>query len=325
MSYLKQMIELRLKEPRQGLVAVRNENSPYVSYSGNMKNCYLVSGSEYDEDCYYSFFLYNSKDTCDCAYTFDCTLCYDCLDCHGCYNTNYSQDCKNCTDCEYLFDCTGCNKCFCCVDLKRQENMIFNKKVENFEEEVAKLKKQFAHEQLIEKLEQAKLKTPKRDVHQLDNLNCVGDYIYNSKNAYECFDVKKMEDCMYCQTAEQNRDCLESTNCYYKMELNYEIMAAMELYNCSFCVGCFYSRDLEYCENVHNSKHCFGCFSMNHAEYCIFNQKYTPEEYEKKVAEIKAAMKTAGEYGRHLPSTYRYADSNAEIFWPEPTVGLNEE
>ena len=327
MSYLQKMIEVRAKEPRQGIVAVRCENSPYVSYSGNMKSCHLCSGSEYDEDCYYGFFLYNSKDTADCAYTFDCTLCYDCLDCHGCYNTNHSQDCRNCTDCSYLFDCTGCNNCFCCVDQKRQQHMIFNKKVDpdKYEEEVKKLKEHFTHEELVQKLEDAKLSTPKRDVHQLENHECTGDYVYNSKCCTECYDVRKMEDCMYCQTCEELKDCLDMSNSYYKSELCYEVMSEMELYNCNFCVTCFYSNDLEYCENVHNSHHCFGCFSMNHAEYCIFNEKVgSLEEWEKKVAEIKAEMKDAGEYGRHLPSTYKYEDSNATMFWPEPTPGLNE-
>jgi len=62
MSFLQKMEEVRMKQPRIGLLTVRCENSPYVSYSGNMKNCYLCSGSEFDEDCYYSFFIYHSKD-----------------------------------------------------------------------------------------------------------------------------------------------------------------------------------------------------------------------------------------------------------------------
>lgn len=318
------MEEVRLKQPRQGLVAVRNENSPYVSYSGNMKNCYMVSGSEFDEDCYYGFFLYNSKDSVDNAYCADCTLCYDCVDCRGCYNTNYSQDAVNCTDCEYLYDCVGCSKSLGCVGLRHKNEMIFNQKISDFfgqemsyMDAVKEIKRRMSDEQIRAKVLELQYKTPRLYVHQMTNENCTGDYVYNSKNTFHCFDVRDMEDCMYCNNSEQNKDCLDSSNCYYKMELNYEIMAAMELYNCNFCVTCFYSRDLDYCENVHNSKNCFGCFSINHGEYMIFNEKYEPEEWKKKVKEIKSEMIRTGEWGQFLPSTYSYEDSNATIHWPK--------
>jgi hypothetical protein len=319
MSYLEKMEEVRMKQPRIGLLAVRCENSPYVSYSGNLKNCYLLSGSEFDEDCFYSFWLYDSKDCSECDYCDKCTLCYDCVDCQGAYNTNHSQDSVNCTDCEYLYDCIGCNKCFGCVGLRRQKYMVFNKQVleEEYAKTVESLKQIATGEQISERIMSLARKTPRLYVHQINNEMCTGDYVYNSKHSLHCFDVKKMEDCMYCNNSVENLDCLDSSNCYYKMELNYEIMAAMELYNCNFCVACFYCRDLDYCENVHNSKNCFGCFSMNHAEYCIFNEKYSPEDYEKKVQEIKAEMKKSGEWGQHLSSAYKYEDSNAAMYWPE--------
>lgn len=318
-SYLQKLEEVRLKAPRQGLVAVRNENSPFVSYCGNMKNCYMVSGSEFDEDCYYGFFLYNSKDSVDVAYCTDCTLCYDCVDCQGCYNSNHSQDSVNCTDCQYLYDCVGCNKCFGCVGLRHQTCAIFNEKVseDEYQAKVEEIKKDMTQDEIRAKVLEFQYKTPRLFVHQMNNENCTGDYVYNSKNSVQCFDVRDMEDCMYCNNAEQDKDCLDSSNCYYKMELNYEIMAAMELYNCNFCVTCFYSRDLDYCENVHNSKNCFGCFSVNHGEYMIFNEKYEEGEWKKKVAEIKLDMIRSGEWGQFLPSTYKYEDSNATIHWPE--------
>jgi hypothetical protein len=318
MSYLQKMIDVRLKCPRQGLVAVRCEGSPYVSYSGNMKNCYICSGSEYDEDCFYSFFLYNSKDCNGCDYCRECTLCYDCLDCKGCYNLNFSQDSVNCMDSEYLFDCVGCKDCFGCTGLRRQKSMIFNEAVPDYKFAVQKIKEEMTAEEIKAKVEELALKTPRMYVHQLKNENCTGDYVYNSKNSSTCFDVTDMEDCMYCNNSEQLKDCMDMSNSYYKSELCYDVMSEMELYNCDFCVTCFYSNDLMYCENVHNSHDCFGCFAMNHAEYCIFNEKYEKEEYFKKRTEIIDQMKESGEFGEHLPSTYAYEDSNAAMHWPEP-------
>lgn len=318
MPYLQKMEEVRMKQPRIGLLAVRCENSPYVSYSGNMKNCYLCSGSEFDEDCYYSFFIYHSKDCFGADYCHECTLCYDCVDCRGCYNINYSQDCVNCTDCEYLYDCVGCNNCFGCVGLRRQKDQIFNQKVEDYKAEVEKVRKTMTREQIEERVEELKRKTPRLYVHQLHNENCTGDYVYHSKNASVCYDTTKLEDCMYCNNSEDLKDCMDASNSYFKSQLSYEIMATMELYNCNYCVACFYSRDLDYCENVHNSRNCFGCFSMNHAEFCIFNEKYSEEEYFKKRAEIIEQMKKDSEYGEHLSSTYKYEDSNAAMHWVEP-------
>lgn len=317
MSYLQKMIELRLKQPRQGLVAVRCEGSPYVSYSGNMKSCYMCSGSEFDEDCFYSFFIYNSKDCSGCDYCRECTLCYDCLDCKGCYNANYSQDCVNCTDSEYLYDCAGCSKCFGCVGQRRQKSMIFNEPSVNYTSDVRKIKETMTPEEIRAKVEKLQYETPRMYVHQLKNENCTGDYVYNSKNSFDCFDTTDLEDCMYCNNSEQLKDCLDMSNSYYKSELCYDVMSEMELYNCDFCVTCFYSNNLTYCENVHNSHDCFGCFSLNHAQYCIFNEKYEKEEYLKKRAEIIEQMKKDGEFGEHLPSTYAYDDSNAAMHWTE--------
>ncbi len=319
MSYIKKMEELRMKVPRMALVAVNCENSPYVSYSGNTKNCHLLSGSEFDEDCYYGFWLYDSKSCTDCDYSQKCELCYECVDCIECYNTNFSQDCSNSTDCEYCYDCVGCNNCFGCTGLRRKQYMIGDKQYskEDYSEKVAAIKKDFSHEQLMDMLEQVKLKSPRMYVHEMNNENCSGDYVYRSKNAHECFDVKDLEDCFYCNNSVSLKDCMDMSNSYYHSELNYEVMSEMDLVNCNFCVTCFYSSNLDHCELVYNSHDCFGCFSLNHAQYYIFNEQYGKEEYGQKVAEIIKEMKESGEYYKFPVSTYPYEDSNAAMHWPD--------
>ncbi len=318
MSYIKKMEEVRLLQPRNGLLSVNCENSPYVSYSGNSKNCYLIFGSEYDENCYYGFWLYDSTDTADCDYSQKCELCYDCVDCLECYNVNYSQDCSNGMDLEYCYDCIGCKNCFLCIGLRRKQYMVQNQQYSSLEyaKKVKELKEANSHQQLFELLEQAKFKAPHFYVHQLNNENCTGDYVYNSHNSYECFDVKQMEDSMYCNNSVALKDCIDMSNSYYNSELNYEVMSEMNLHNCNFCVTCFDSQNLDHCELVYNSHDCFGCFSMKHAEYCIFNKKYPKEEYFKKVEQIKKEMFDSGEYMTFPCSTYPYDDSNAAMHWP---------
>lgn len=317
MSYIKKMEELRLTVPRVGLLAVNCENSPYVSYSGNLKNCHMLSGSEFDEDCYYGFWLYDSNTSVDCDYCQKCELCYDCLDCIECYNVNHSQDCTNCTDCEYCYDCIGCQNCFGCIGLRRQKYCIGNKQYtkEEYEKKIAELKKG-SSEKLWEMLEQVKLAYPHYYVHELNNDGFSGDYVYNCKNVHECFDVKELEDCLYCNNSVSLKDCMDMSNSYYNSELNYEVMSEMNLYNCNFCVTCFDSQNLDHCESLYNSHDCFGCFTMKNAEYCIFNEQYTKEEYFKRVEEIKKEMLESGEYMEYPCSTYPYEDSNAAMYWP---------
>lgn len=195
--------------------------------------------------------------------------------------------------------------------------MIKNKKYskDEYEKKVAELKSQHSKEELFAMLEDMKKSVPHMQFHALNNENSSGDYIYNSKNTYGCYDVKAMEDCAYCNNAVSLKDCLDMSNSYYNSELCYEVMSEMNLVNCNFCVTCFDSHNLDHCEHVYGSHDCFGCFSLKGAEYCIFNQKYSREEYERKVAEIKKKMIDNGEYMQFPSSTYPYEDSNAAMHW----------
>lgn len=320
MSYIKKMEELRVAQPRIGLLAVNCENCPYVSYSGNLRNCHLLSGSEHDEDCYYGFWLYDSDSCVDCDYCQKCELCYDCVDCIECYSVHHSQDCSNCTDCEYCYDCIGCNDCFGCVGLRRKKYFIGNKEFtkEEYEKKMKQFRDEYSQEQLWEMLEKVKEKAPHYFTHELNNENSSGDYYYNCRNAYECFDVKQLEDCAYCNNSVELKDCLDMSNSYYGSELNYEVMSEMNLYNCNFCVTSFDSNDLDHCEHLYNCKDCFGCFSLKHKQYYIFNEPCgSKEEYEQQVAKIKKEMLVSGEYLQFPCSTYPYEDSNAAMHWPD--------
>jgi len=199
----------------------------------------------------------------------------------------------------------GCNDCFGCVGLRRKEYHIFNEKFtkKEYESKLAELK-QISREEIDQQVKELKKKMPRLMLRGDQNEKSFGDYIYNCKNCYYCFDVKKLQDCSYLNNCEEITDSLDCSNNYYKSELNYEIMSAMNITNCNYCYGVFDSYDLEYCENVYNSHHMFGCFTMNRAEYCIFNKQYSKEDWHRKVAEIKAEMRASGEYGKHLPTTY---------------------
>lgn len=305
MTIYEKLCELQKQQPRLALVTVNCENSPFISYSGNSRNCYLITGSEYDEDCYYGLWLYYSNNCTDCDYCDHCELCYDCTDCLQCYNCMGCQDCNNTRDSYYSYDLLACDNCFGCVGLRRKSYCFFNQQLSK-EEYFKKLEewKKYSKEQIMHYVDQLKLKTPRAFVHQANNEDSSGDYIYNCKGAKHSFDVKDLEDCMYMNNSVEVKDTLDCSNMYFKSELNYQVMSAMNLYNSNFCVTCFDSNDLEYCENVYNSKYCFGSFTVNHGEYLIFNEQYSEEDYFKKLSEIKEQMKKEGDYGRLLPTSY---------------------
>lgn len=324
MNYFQKILELQGASPRMGITTIKSTNSLYTAYCGYVKNGYLLIGSEHDEDCMYGIWLYFCRDCTDNCYIFKCELCYECLDCEECYGCNFSQDCSTCRDCSHCYDCKSCSDCFGCSGLRTKKFHILNKpysKKEYFKR-IAEIK---AHgkngtKDFLREFEELKKKTPRLFMHVVDNENCSGDYLYHSKNSHGCFDCKKMEDCMYMTSSIEDRDCMEMSNSYFGCELSYEVMSSIELYNCNYSNFCYYSRDLEYSEYLFHCNNCFGCFFLQHKEFYIFNEPYSREEYFKKVAEIKDAMRRDETYGKHLPSTFRFEDSAVLNYFPRDSI-----
>ena len=102
------------------------ENSDYTNCTGYLKNCYLISESDYDEDCYYSNLLKKSKNLGDCSICYNDELCYQCIDCNDCYDLQYSQDSQNCSSSFFLSHCIGCKDCIGCINQRQKQYMIFN-------------------------------------------------------------------------------------------------------------------------------------------------------------------------------------------------------
>ncbi|TSC76707.1 MAG: Uncharacterized protein G01um101433_708, partial [Parcubacteria group bacterium Gr01-1014_33] len=114
------------------------------------------------------------------------------------------------------------------------------------------------------------------------------DYVNHSataKNCYLIFIADYCENVLYSSILIRNKDMMDSL-----------MMADSEL--CYFDIGCgrsymtHFSEDCRDCRNVYFSKECvncsdcFGCINLKNKSYYIFNQQYSREEYEKKVAEF---------------------------------------
>ncbi|MFA6521508.1 MAG: hypothetical protein WCT53_03945 [Candidatus Gracilibacteria bacterium] len=303
MDFFEEFKQLKLSAPRCALFNIAGQNSDYCAYARYNKNCYLCVGNDYDEDCYYGYWLYHNKDCTDCSYIYESELLYDCVDCRKCYGLDFCQDCQGCNDSWFLYNCHGCKNCYGCVNLKQGEFFIFNKKFprEEYLEEVKKYKARPITEQKAAFAEFLQ-KHPRVFMHQLQNADCAGDYVYNSKNSYACYDAQSAQDCIYAANTIKTKDCTD-VNFMYQAELCYECVST-EGFNCNFTYVCWECSDLEFCELCFNSKNCFGCIGLKHKEFHILNKPYTPEEYHKKVAEIKADLRSKGQYNGTLPEVF---------------------
>lgn len=103
------------------------------------------------------------------------------------------------------------------------------------------------------------------------------------KNCYLCFDGGFAQDCLYGETFDYLKDCIDFLFLQH-CEICYQCI------NCFHCYELFYS---QFCQNCSNSyfltdctgcKNCFGCVNLVQKEYCWFNQQLSKAEYEEKLA-----------------------------------------
>lgn len=310
MDFLSELEKLRYQTPRLAIINVGQENAEYCTHADKNKNCYLLFAANFNQDCMYSGIILNSRDCVECNNIEYSELCMECVDCFRCYNCSFSQDLKGCYDSDYCYDCVGCSNCFGCAGLRQKKYYIFNKPVTK--EEYKKITSEWkakGQDKIWSEFEKTKLEVPRKFAHLNKTENCTGDYMENSKNCLECFNVFQSEDCMYLIDCWRSRDCLDSMFSDGS-ELCYECFSfGLQTYNCNFCSYIRSCADCEYSELLFSCKNCFGCIGLQSKQYYILNKPYSKEDYYKKVAEIKAKMRTDGTYGEMLPSTYKLEDT----------------
>lgn len=325
-GFFDQFHELQLKVPRMALLNTKGENSEYCNYTASNKNCYLVFGGDFNEDCMYSVFNMYCTDCLDTYFVDRCELCYECIDCYYCYSSKYMQDCHNCRDSAFLFDCWGCQNCTCCFGLKNKKYHVFNKAYSK--EEYEKIVSEFALStwsgvvKSENEFAKFKLKFPHRYAKITNCENVTGDSVINAKNCANCFDIfGPAEDLKDSYIGGWNsKDVVSSSHFGHKCEMCYEIIAAPGVYNAVFCVAPWEAHDVCYCETVtQNSNNLLGCVGMKKASYCIFNKQYSESEYFSLRGKIVGHMKKTGEWGQFFPmkySPYCYNETIANDIYP---------
>jgi hypothetical protein len=323
--FFEQFRELMKVCPWPALFTAYNldENCEYTNNAGRNKNCYMIFDSDENRDCYYCYGVNGSENCSDCFRIRKSELCVGCIDCLHCYHSAFLQDCENCSDSMYLKNCIGCKHCLMSSNLRNKEYMVENKQVSkaDFEKIVALMGSASRLASARARFEQLKLEYPQKAMHGTQNENVVGDYVTQSKNAYQCFDCAELWDCRYCfQGFMPLKTCMDIQECG-EGEL---------LYECSVCgYGAHSMLSTTYVlENVSSTYYCmhcrsaqnnFGCFGLRHKKYCILNKQYKKEEYELLVPKIIEHMRKTGEWGEFFPMQMSYAAYNetlAQDYYP---------
>lgn len=269
-----------------GDICVVSKDSYMCFVSSNMENCFYCGDSRKDRFC------------ADLTFCENCELCYECVDSETCYNSDYLQDCKNCTDCGFCNYCTGCKNCFLCTNLTRKNFHILNREYskEEYFEEVERLKTQ-GFDGLWGMFEKIQSREPRVFMHQRDNVNCFGDYLYHSKNCYYCFDSYLCEDSFYIFNANLERGTKDSMDCgpvANTFERCYDVAFSGFLFDCHHIYWCDWLYDCDFCTNVWESNHCFGCNYLKNKEYMILNKKVSKEEYKVTAKRLKKELYEMG-------------------------------
>ncbi len=268
------------------------------------KNAYLCFGGYKVEDSSYCYFPFQLKDCNDTLFTSQSELCYECISCVKCYSCDYCQNCANSSDCKFCYDCRGCNNCFGSVGLRQKSYYFFNQPLSKEEYFNCLREWDFSHpshfQAIQKKVEELRKNHPHNASVQINCQNCIGDDIVNSKNCYWAFNAENCEDSGYLFHTDHLKDSYD-TEVTAQGELLYECTPGYDLYNCNFCLECGNTKNAEYCVRCFNSHDVFGCVGRNHAEFEILNQKYSKDEYFKKVAEIKDELRAKKTYVNWLP------------------------
>ncbi|MBU1992131.1 hypothetical protein KKG51_00300, partial [Patescibacteria group bacterium] len=289
--FFEQFRELMQETPHIALLIGDCENCQYTNFSWKNKNCYLISASDFNEDCMYSSYLFSSRDSVDNLFVNKSELAYECVDCERLYDSDHCKQCKDSRNMYYCEECVGCSNCIGCINLKKAEHQIFNEQLSKEEYEAQKEHLLKKPEKIRERFNELRLKEPIRYASISKSENCTGDYIVNCKNCDSCFDAIESEDCKYGSYVWHSKDCMD-VNGVNLAELNYEIAGAPDTYNLRFCGSCWVkSNFLTYCYLCRACQNCFGCVSLHRNKYCILNKQYTKEEYEEIVPRIIEHMK----------------------------------
>ncbi len=325
--FFEQIKELIQEVPWPSLMNWNAVNSDYCNCTESNKNCYLVFGGDFNEDCSYGTFNMHSRDSQDLYLVEKCDMCYECTDSQECYKVRFAQYSKSCSDCMFMYDCVNCNNCVGCIGLRNKSNCIFNEQYTKEEYEKIfhelQLDTRKGLENVKVKFKELKLAFPHRYAQILRSVGCTGDNITNGKNCINCFDIESGSEDLknVFLSGGKASDARFMSHCGHGSELMYDSFGIFSgCRNVKFSIYQSASTDITYGYNCPSSSNLFGCVGLKKGEYSILNKRYTKEEYNAlvpKIIEHMNAMPYMDAQGRE----YKFGEFFPSEFSP---FGYNE-
>ena len=306
-DFLKQLRELQLAVPRSDLISdPSNVNSDYTNASKNLKDCYVTFEQNGGEQLYYHQCCTNDRNCIDCWALDNSDTCYNCRIGENLFKCFACDRSENCIECHFLWDCRNCDHCFMSSNLRHKKYYFRNEYVgkEEYGRRMSDLRigNYKVMQDILKEFEELKLNAIRKPDNNKNAINSIGDFIFDSRDAYLCFSTARAENVSYVLGSDGTRDSYDifgGTNqerCYELFNVwagdNSDCKSSMYLDSC---------REVEFSDTCSNCRNCFGCVGLHNKEFCILNKQYTETEYWKIVDGIKAAMLTNGNYGEFFP------------------------
>lgn len=299
--FFEQFKKLMRRVPQFSLQSQYNTlvNSDYTMMGTYNKNCYLVVNTQYSDDCLYTTFCSNSKSCMDVYMCHESELCFQSIGLKKCNRVIYSVECENSYNISFSKNLRGCHDCFGCFNLRNKSYQIFNKQYtkEEYEKEIQKYNTTSYSQvtELLGRFWEENKKYPKLYMEGTQNANVSGNYLYESKNAENCFDCTGMEDSKHCQLChlKPTRDSYDMTFWGGGARFIYDCMGAGGgQNNIKFSIDAWTeATNIEYSYHiVAPNNNLFGCIGLRNKEYCILNKQYSEGEYKETVERIKKQM-----------------------------------
>jgi hypothetical protein len=283
-----------------------NPNSDYTNVAGFNKNCYLLFNSGYCEDVMYSRGVNNCTDTIDAYFALETESCYEVINTDRSYGVVFGQDVSNCTDSYLLLDCKDCSNCFGCVNLRHKSYCFFNEQLspEEYKRRLDEILGSYAKTQEArQRFEALAVTLPRRENSNLKNEDCSGNYIFESKNVHNSFEITKGENCKYAFAIKFTKDSYDLVGHGYDSELLLEGVGVGKSNNIIASYGTVFSFNVQYSFNLRSSDNCFGCDALQKGKFCILNKEYPEQEYKQLRDQIIAELKKDSVYGLFMPPT----------------------
>ncbi len=320
-SFFDQFAEFKKIVPRFNVFNLDTENCDFVNYAPHCKNCYLIFGSWFNQDCLYGQTLNECKDCVDNLFLDKSELCYENIDGNSNYSSFFCQNCSSIIDCYFCYDCQNTKNCIGCYNLRNKEYYIANKPATK--EEFERLKKELSsYQKLINSKNYFQKIIREQALHKAytgtNNENVSGDFIFNCKNVRFCFSAYRSQDTAYSSRMFEQKDSYDFEG-GGKGELLYENMSNDFSYLAIGCTTCEHLENCFYCDLCFNCQNCFGCIGLQKAQYCLFNKQYSKEEYENLLPKLIKKMQKDQEWGEFLPikdSPFSYNETMAEDYFP---------